>query len=302
MLTATGPCSIESPSSDNCFIIEGGLTLDLVSSFNSTWAEEQTHSIIKGSMDNDDLLNSTTIPEVIRVRYLDNVTFDEYMGGFTSQDGGIVVWKTEEEGENLGVIVGSLVGVICLILLALLLIQRRRKRKQMREAQEAALRRKQAIMAKEMELDLDDDLDDLVAGIESSTAKRSANAATDPDGHFHLGNHHYTADGVRYWSPNCALCIAAKASGALDQEENELEDGEDEHDFDELSYDFNATKKFTDFNIHDLGKHHSSMHVRECKSKTCQGCKDNLNGVVFIQSKKTSPVTPSKINNKSIML
>jgi hypothetical protein len=39
------------------------------------------------------------------------------------------------------------------------------------------------------------------------------NKAPFPDGHFHLGNHHYTADRVRYWSPHCALCIPAKASG-----------------------------------------------------------------------------------------
>jgi hypothetical protein len=90
---------------------------------------------------------------------------------------------------------------------------------------------------------------------------------------------------------------------ALDQQANELSDGEDEHDFDELSYDLNATKKLSDFNIHDLGKHHSSMHARECKSTTCQGCKDNLNGVVFIHSKKPSPPPSSaKPQNKSIML
>lgn len=247
-------------------------------------------------MDNDDLLNSTTIPEVVKVRYLANETFDDYMGGFTSQDGGIIVVDAEKEKSNIGAIIGSLVGAVCLILLALLFVQQRRKRRQLREAEEETRRRKQAIMAKEMELDLDDDLDDLVADIESSTAMRSANT----DGHFHLGNHHYTADGVRYWSPTCALCVAAKASGALDRAENDIGNGEDERDFDELSYDLNATKKFTDFNIHDLGKHHSSMHVRECKSKTCQGCKDDLTGVVFIQSKR--PENKSIIQNKSIML
>jgi hypothetical protein len=252
-------------------------------------------------MDNDDLLNATIMPEVIKVRYLANETFADYMGGYTSQDGGIVVVGNKREA-NIGAIIGSLVGIICFIILALLLLHRNRKRRQLREAQEEAARRKQSIMNKEMELDLEDDLDDLVADIESSTAKRSA-TATDPDGHFHLGNHHYTADGVRYWSPHCALCVAAKANGLLDQPENELEDGEDEHDFDDLSYDLNATKKFSDFNIHDLGKHHSSMHVRTCKSKTCQGCKDNSNGVVFIHSKKPSPSPSSaKPQNKSIML
>ena len=296
----TGPCSIESPKADSCFIVEGSLTLDVVSSFNSTWAEEQTQAVIKSSMDNDDLLNVTTIPEVIKVNYLDNKTYDDYMGGFTSQDGGIIVVGSGKEEKNTAAIIGAFVGVVCFILLALLLLYRNRKLKQNRQAQEEALRRKRAIEEKEMELDLEDDLDDLVENIESSTAMRSANLATDPEGHFHLGNHHYTADGVRYWSPACALCVAAKASGALDQEEKDLEKGEDEYDFDELSYDLNATKKFTDFNIHDLGKHHSSMHVRECKSTMCQGCSRNLKEVVFIQSQKT-PSRP-KSDKKEIML
>lgn len=301
-IIGTGPCSIESPKADSCFIIEGALTLDVVSSFNATWAEEQTQAIIKSAMDNDDVLNATTIPEVIKVSYLDNETYDNYMGGFTSQDGGIVVvGGSKKEGNSTAAIIGAFVGVVCFILLTLLLLYRNRKRKQIREAEEEALRKRRAIMEKEMELDLEDDLDDLVENIEGSTAMRSANLATDPEGHFHLGNHHYTADGVRYWSAACPLCVAAKASGALDQEENDLEKGEDEYDFDELSYDLNATKKFTDFNIHDLGKHHSSMHVRECKSTMCQGCSSNLKEVVFIQSSQqtTSRTKPSK---KEIML
>lgn len=299
-LLSLGPCSIESPDADSCFVIEGALTLDVVSSFNSTWAQDKTQSVIKGSMENDVLLNSTTIPEVIKVRYINNRTFDDYMGGFTSEDGGIIVVEAGGKNNKTAAILGSLVGIICLIILALLFLHSKRRRKQLREAQDEALRRKRAIQEKELELDFDDDLDDLVADIDGATAMRSANLGSDPEGHFHLGNHHYTADGVRYWSPNCALCIAAKASGALDkQESNDLEEGEDEHSFDELSYDLNATKKFTDFNIHDLGKHHSSMHVRECKSTTCQGCKQNLNGVVFVQSKKPTPKPNEK---RSIML
>jgi hypothetical protein len=77
------------------------------------------------------------------------------------------------------------------------------------------------------------------------------------------------------------MCLTAKANGSLDRKE------ENAHDFDDtLSYDFNAARKFTDFNANDLGRYHSSMHVRCCKSTTCQGCKDNLEGVVFVTTQK----------------
>ena len=297
----TDPCSIESSSADNCFVIEGALTLGIVSSFNSTWAEEQTQSIIKSSMDNDELLNSTTLPEVIKVSHLDNTTYGDYMGGISSDQSEIVVVEIVEDQNNLGIIIGVLLGFICLILLALLFLHKKRKSRRAREEREQALRKKQAIMEKEMELDLEDALDDLVADLEGATAARSEKESDDPNGHFHLGNHHYTADGVRYFAPNCAMCVAAKARGALDEQGSHLEEGEDDYDFDELSYDLNATKKFRDFNFHDLGKNHSSMHVRECKSKTCQGCKSK-DSVVFIQAKSSAPTPLKSPENKSVML
>jgi len=296
-----GPCSIESSTADNCFVIEGALSLGIVSSFNSTWAEEQTQSIIKTSMDNDELLNYTTLPEVIKVSHLDNMTYGDYMSDISSEESGIVVVENVEDQNNIGVIIGVLIGLICLILLALLFLHKKRKRRQAREEREEALRRKYAIMEKEMELDLEDALDDLVADLEGATAARSEKESDDPNGHFHVGNHHYTADGVRYFSPNCAMCVTAKARGALDEQDNQLEDGEDDYDFDELSYDLNATKKFRDFNFHDLGKNHSTNHVRECKSKTCQGCKSK-DSVVFIQAKPSAPKPLKSPENKSVML
>jgi hypothetical protein len=256
-------------------------------------------------MDNDSLLNSTTIQEVKQVRYL-NETYEDYMGGFTWKEGGAVIGTggsgtALEKSHNIGAIVGALLGVLCLVLmLSFLLVRRIRHTKQVQEAEEERLRKHKESLARDMEWDLEHDLDDLVAGIDVASARRQANLSGDPEGHFHLGNHHYTADGVRYFSPNCTLCVTAKASGALDVPERPTEIVEDKNDFDEeLSYDLNAAKKFSDFNSHDLGKHHSSMHVRQCKSKTCQGCAEKLNEVVFIQSKQPAPRASKK---KSVML
>ncbi|KAL3795022.1 hypothetical protein HJC23_006343 [Cyclotella cryptica] len=304
----TGPCTIESPAADNCFVFDGAFTLELSSSPNSTAAADASLSIVKHAMYNDDLLNSTTIPEVIKVRYL-NKTYDDYMGGFTSEEGSIAVVGTggggtvvgessDKESSKIGALIGSFVALVCLILFALLLLRMRRRRKQLREAQEEEWRRQQEQIAQEMEREFDGELDDLVADIDGATTSRQFNSSVDPPGHFHLGNHHYTADGVRYYSPNCAQCASAKANGALNPRQNQLEEKED-HSFDDLSFDLNAAKKFTDFSIHDLGKHHSSIHVRQCKSKTCQGCRNDLAKVVFIQSTQSAP---KKTGKKQVLL
>lgn len=260
-------------------------------------------------MDNDDLLNSTTLPEVIKVRYL-NKTYDEYMGGFISEEGSIVVVgiggegtpvgePNEKESSKIGALVGSFVALVCLILVALLLLRMRRRKKQLRETQEEEWRRQQEYIAQEMERDFDGDLDDLVADIDGATSPRQFDLSVDPPGHFHLGNHHYTADGVRYFSPNCAQCTSTKANGALYQKQNQPMEKEESDSFDDLSFDLSAAKKFTNCSIHDLGKHHSSIHVRQCKSKTCQGCRDDLDKVVFIQSTQSAPTQAVK---KQVML
>jgi len=260
-------------------------------------------------MDNDDLLNSTTLPEVIKVRYL-NKTYEEYIGGFISEEGSIVVVGTGGEGtvvgessekgsSKIGALIGSFVALVCLILFTLLLLHMRRRKKQLREAQEEEWRRQQEYIAEEMERDFDGDLDDLVADIDGATTSRQFDLSVDPPGHFHLGNHHYTADGVRYFSPNCAQCASAKANGALTQRQNPPKQKEECQIIDDLSFDLSTAKKFTDFSIHDLGKHHSSIHVRQCKSKTCQGCRGDLDKVVFIQS--TQPA-PKKSLKKQVLL
>merc|ERR1712194_627850 len=110
------------------------------------------------------------------------------------------------------------------------------------------------------------------------------NLVINPPGAFHLGSHHYTADGVRYFSPLCELCIAARADadGVVALRVIDEEDGEDD---DDLSFDLEAAKKFTDFNTTDLGRIHSSMHVRHCKSKTCVICQRGKE-VYFVKARK----------------
>eukprot|EP00580_Thalassiosira_gravida_P006946 CAMPEP_0201630184 /NCGR_PEP_ID=MMETSP0493-20130528/4591_1 /ASSEMBLY_ACC=CAM_ASM_000838 /TAXON_ID=420259 /ORGANISM="Thalassiosira gravida, Strain GMp14c1" /LENGTH=291 /DNA_ID=CAMNT_0048101297 /DNA_START=17 /DNA_END=892 /DNA_ORIENTATION=- len=159
------------------------------------------------------------------------------------------------------------------------------------------------------EQSLDDGLDSIINTIDSSTDTQDRrNFVIDPPGAFHLGNHHYTGDGVRYFSPLCDLCIAARADAnglmalsAINEDgddDNDDNDDDDDHypetsiddsvgfvENDDLSYDLEATKMFADFSTHDLGKFHSSMHVRYCKSTTCTICQREK-GVHFVKARK----------------
>jgi len=73
-------CTIKSSSADNCFVVNGALTLKVHSSSNSTTAEELVRDSIISAMDNDDLLDATNMPDVIKVQYL-NKTFSDYIRG-----------------------------------------------------------------------------------------------------------------------------------------------------------------------------------------------------------------------------
>lgn len=76
----TGSCYVESANADDCFIIEGALTLNLDSASNSSAAEESIRESIISAMDNDTLLDSNNMPEVIKVQYLDE-TYSSYISG-----------------------------------------------------------------------------------------------------------------------------------------------------------------------------------------------------------------------------
>lgn len=138
------------------------------------------------------------------------------------------------------------------------------------------------------EHNLDNDLEDIINNIDGSTEGQDRRIfVVDPPGAFHLGKHHYTGDGVRYFSPLCQQCIAARADAngvvtlnAINADDDSNPDLSDTND---LSFDLEAATKFTDFNCNDLGRCHSSIHVRQCKSTTCTGCK-NGKEVYFVNS------------------
>lgn len=293
-----GACTLETREADNCFIIDGGITLVLDSTANETEAQETARSVIRDAMANDMLLSEDS-PEVVTVRYLDD-SYEEYLSAFTGMESGFTNGAIEEETSSNSKIIATSVSVtliaLFLMLLALLCVKhRRRLRSKVNGGDDGSKessskysgsfynhRRKQdpdGVHDDDAERDLDVDLDNVLAGIDATNTRKSY--CIDPPGSFHLGNHHYTADGVRYHSAQCALCAKSK-------------DDDNAHGLDDqLSFDLDEAKQFTDFNRHELGQAHSSMHVRHCKSTMCDICR-NTGGVVFLKSEAKTSHSPPK--------
>jgi len=109
-----------------------------------------------------------------------------------------------------------------------------------------------------------------------------------------MGAHHYTEDGVQYKSLSCAQCQAsssANAAGILGRMITTQEDVSDLdlNDKNDLSFDLDLARNFLDFSRNDLGRTHSSINVRHCKSATCALCK-KTGGVVFVKSHNENEV------------
>jgi hypothetical protein len=78
VLCYKGSCNVESTSADDCFIIDGAVTINLDSTSNTNEAKDAARQTIANVMGNDSLLDSTTLPEVIDVQYLDE-TYGDYL-------------------------------------------------------------------------------------------------------------------------------------------------------------------------------------------------------------------------------
>ncbi|KAL7531335.1 hypothetical protein ACHAXR_003987 [Thalassiosira sp. AJA248-18] len=227
----------------------------------------------------------------------DNSYYGNYSrrGGSGKNNGG------EKEGESPGLL--TTLGIISGFLAAPFL---KPCKKRSKKESSSSLAHLESITGRsygqspDTEQSLDDGLDSIINNIDGATdAHDRRNFVVDPPGAFHLGNHHYTGDGVRYFSPLCEQCIAARvdadgviALNAINEEDDDPVDdiggvvgGMDLTDMDDLSFDMEAATKFTDFNSNDLGKAHSSMHVRHCRSTTCNICSKEK-GVFFVKARK----------------
>ena len=371
----TGRCSITSAEADNCFIINGSITLLLTNApttgsnrhqrklvIDSTAiaaaATNAAQSYIQTSMEENDLL-SPTIPEVIKVKYLHD-SYDEYFLGGEASSSTLPQSGSNDGSEDdrgyLDIILGSVFGVLLLVLLLVLCVRRHQRAKTkaknglnlMDDASDvhdtagcgsilmsslgiigAAICgillcksckhdvTKKNVSRNESKnnnsnngdehdspgaTEADDGLDDIIDQIDSVTDVNDRRIyVVDPPGAFHLGAHHYTGDGVRYFSPLCEACIVARANVDGVVTVNAANMADDDSDDDELSsidrvnnglnnglsFDLDAATKFTDFNSNDLGSYHSSMHVRTCKSTTCPICIKEK-GVIFVKARGAS--------------
>lgn len=80
----TGYCAPESSNADDCFMIDGAVTINIDSSSDTVAAKNAARESIVTAMDSGSLLDRASSPEVIEVQYLDE-TYEDYL---LSQGGG----------------------------------------------------------------------------------------------------------------------------------------------------------------------------------------------------------------------
>ena len=292
-----GLCTYESAAADGCFAIDGGLTLSLNPGVDSAAAADATRALLEEAMASNDLL-SPEIPEVVKVKYLGE-SYDDYVDGLPGGSSGGQQGNTSGAGTEPGAttlpddVTGTgtpgdrglplavsaiLVALFALILLALWYVKRRMNKDS-----------KDELDTHGEDSDLEDDLDDVITRIGGIGNQPQTTFANDPPGSFHMGSHHYTEDGVQFKSLTCAQCQASQSTNAIgilgrmistqEEEVNDL----DLNDKNDLSFDLDLAKNFVDFSRNDLGRTHSSINVRHCKSVTCEICK-KTGGIVFVKS------------------
>ena len=130
-----GPCSISNVGADNCFVVNGWMTLLLVPLDNGAReasvmaGTDAAQTKIQSAMEEDNLL-SPTMPEVIKVKYLDN-SYEDYRAAYSVESLGLTESKDDEAGgggqASLGVILGSVFGALLLLILLVLLCVRLRR-------------------------------------------------------------------------------------------------------------------------------------------------------------------------------
>jgi hypothetical protein len=278
-----GPCSYESAAADGCFAIDGGLTLSLNPGVDSEAAADATRALLEDAMTSNALL-SPDIPEVVKVKYLGD-SYDDYVDTLSGGQKGSTSGAGEEDMTGKGATGGSkglpvaliAVTLVVIVLLALWCVKRRVNEDS-----------KDELDTRGEDSDLEDDLDDVIDRIGGIGNQPQTTFANDPPGSFHMGNHHYTEDGVQYKSLSCAQCHSSKSTnvngilGRIVTTQEEVNDL-DLNDRNDLSFDLDIAKNFVDYCRNELGRNHSSINVRHCKSATCEICK-KTGGVVFVKA------------------
>ena len=94
-------------------------------------------------------------------------------------------------------------------------------------------------------------------------------------GNFHLGSHHFSASGVRYFSSNCQACkdFAAALHNGKNSEGRK----------------FRSNTPLVKASSGNLSKAHSAIDVQCCSSATCEHCCVCCSG---LGSAKTCPIHP----------
>ena len=264
--------------SNNCYVYKGEMTvLHDDSADAAADAADIEAAVLAAIEDTTTSGELTTIDTVEKVTYLgsdiDDVIaalgpgfgtigpIDQISGNNKDLEGQEQAEKANDDSK-VGTIVGVSVAAALILLLLALLVRRRSKSRSV----EAARGFKPGMELDEMNSFEDGELDENVNGMLRSGMGEGADHDAEP-GSFHLGQFHYTRDGVRYLSPSCKLCAANGGLGTIP------EDGLD------------RDNSFVRADSRNLGGKHSAHDVHDCSSATCQRCQNGTPGsVAFIKT------------------
>mmetsp|Transcript_26189 Transcript_26189/g.71861 ORF Transcript_26189/g.71861 Transcript_26189/m.71861 type:complete len:434 (+) Transcript_26189:81-1382(+) len=252
-------CNFETNDSENCIVIHGMFTIMHHATSDVSLAVASLYDSTQKAMDNSEILlplnADENIANITNIKWLGETEEDaKFFFGVISKRGVVLDQANsevnEEEEDDDSPLVYMAVPLFLLLLLALFMT-RRKKRKIVTRGQ----------------LHLVESFDDVLIG------------TGDPPGSFHEGMYHYTCEGGRYLSTNCAGCIETKRNDFYTANDLETISENSMEDDDYSSY---RKKHLVAASESMLGKKHSSIDVHNCSSANCEICSYQPRDVQFI--------------------
>lgn len=262
-------CLPELDPSNSCFIIEGTMTIEHETDDSVQESTSEVRAAIKSSMDNDELID---VPTVEKVTYLGS-SISNIAVGTTNTVRGIGLPQSpvdaaeEPRADDNGVGLSIVMPVIAaaLIIALYLLLQRRRHNIQ-REIHEIVDMDGGGNLS-QCDSNADDDLAGAVARVLEDIGSDG-----DPPGSFHMGDSHYTVDGVKYKSKICRACLGL----------DDVLNGDDFFDGERTPRCLPVNGENPNERIPSYGNNASSTDVHKCNSSMCAICFNRTKSVTFV--------------------
>lgn len=260
-------CNFPRQDDLNCVVMHGMMTILHHETSDVSLAVASIYDSTQKAMDYSEVFFDLENEGIFNITWLGETENDAKNGGPNGNDiivvsGSVVrgqdidvpvaiITEVSEQEDNEGSLLAFALAVPILILLASALLLTKRKRK---------VRTREELFS-------------------ARSAGTNLIGTGDPPNSFHEGMYHYTNDGTRYLSTNCAVCIETKKMGFFT--EGDL-DTIAEHSVEEDDRSAHRNKFFVSPSTNALATKHSSINVHNCTSANCPICTHKPRDVEFI--------------------